>query len=452
MGEPMDERTKPDALDDAGNPKSTPLEFRHGASLGHRPTDTPQHPALCESATTTATGLPYPEAMTPTAPMAATVRRLDAASGQLASAAQARMEESLPWFSGLAASDRSWITLVAQAGITAFVDWARRPASARTITAEVFGTAPRELTRAVSLQQTVDLVRVTIDVVEEQADTLAAPGEEQQLRDAVLRYSREVAFAAAQVYAQAAEARGAWDARLESLVADALLRDEVDDAVRSRAAALGWGSPSQVFVLVGPTPDGEPEDVVDRLRRAARHAGLDVITAVHGHDLVAILGGSGDSVALADSLRPHFGSGPVVVGPTVSDLTLVPRSAAAALAGRRACAAWPDAPSPVAADDLLPERALDGDEAARAQLVREVYAPLAAASGGLLETAAAVLERAGSLEAAARALFVHPNTVRYRLRRIADVCGYTPTQPRDAFVLRLALALGRLDDQNHPLL
>ncbi len=382
--------------------------------------------------------------------MAATVQRLEAASGQLASAVQARMEESLPWFSDLAPADRSWITLVAQAGISAFVDWARRPASARTITAEVFGTAPRELTRVVSLQQTVDLVRVTIDVVEEQADSIAFPGEEQLLRDAVLRYSREVAFAAAQVYAQAAEARGAWDARLESLVADALLRDEVDDAVRSRAAALGWGASEQVFVAVGPTPDGEPEAVVDQLRRACRHAGLDVITAVHGGDLVAILGGSGDAVALTDGLRASFGSGAIVVGPTVHDLTQVPRSAAAALAGRRAVAAWPDAPSPVAADDLLPERALDGDVAARAQLVREVYAPLAAAGGGLLETAVAVLERAGSLEAAARALFVHPNTVRYRLRRIADVCGYTPTRPRDAFVLRLALALGRLDDQNRP--
>ncbi|MFZ0325539.1 MAG: helix-turn-helix domain-containing protein [Actinomycetes bacterium] len=382
-------------------------------------------------------------------PMAATVKRLEAASGSLALAAQQRMEASLPWYSGLTASDRSWITLVAQAGITAFVDWARRPATARTITAEVFGTAPRELTRAVSLQQTVDLVRVTIDVVEEQADTLAAPGEERLLRDAVLRYSREVAFAAAQVYAQAAEARGAWDARLESLVADALLRDEVDDAVRSRAAALGWGAPEQIVVVVGPTPDGEPEAVVDRLRRNARHLGLDVITSVHGHELVAILGGPGDPLVVAEGLLPQFGPGPVVVGPTVTDLTKVPRSAAAALAGRRACAAWPDAPSPVAADDLLPERALDGDAAARAQLVHEVYVPLAAASGGLLETAAAVLEKAGSLEGAARALFVHPNTVRYRLGRIADVCGYTPTQPRDAFVLRLALALGRLDDQDH---
>ena len=43
-------------------------------------------------------------------------------------------------------------------------------------------------------------------------------------------------------------------------------------------------------------------------------------------------------------------------------------------------------------------------------------------------------------------LFVHPNTVRYRLRQAADLTGLTPTQPRDAFTLEIALALGRLTD------
>jgi DNA-binding PucR family transcriptional regulator len=41
-------------------------------------------------------------------------------------------------------------------------------------------------------------------------------------------------------------------------------------------------------------------------------------------------------------------------------------------------------------------------------------------------------------------LFVHANTVRYRLRRAADVTGLTPTDPRDAYTYRVALTLGRL--------
>ena len=50
----------------------------------------------------------------------------------------------------------------------------------------------------------------------------------------------------------------------------------------------------------------------------------------------------------------------------------------------------------------------------------------------------------GMGEATARALFVHPNTVRYRLGQVADVTGLTPSRPRDALTLQLALALGRL--------
>ena len=48
------------------------------------------------------------------------------------------------------------------------------------------------------------------------------------------------------------------------------------------------------------------------------------------------------------------------------------------------------------------------------------------------------------MEATARDLYVHANTVRYRLKRIQDVTGYSPTDARDAYVLRLAVTLGRL--------
>ena len=66
-----------------------------------------------------------------------------------------------------------------------------------------------------------------------------------------------------EVYAEAAEARGAWDARLESLVVDAVLRGEADDSMQSRAAALGWGTVSHVAVVAGRTPRGSSAGVVD---------------------------------------------------------------------------------------------------------------------------------------------------------------------------------------------
>jgi hypothetical protein len=96
-------------------------------------------------------------------------------------------------------------------------------------------------------------------------------------------------------------------------------------------------------------------------------------------------------------------------------------------------------------DAVLPERALAGDAPARRILVDRIHRPLAASGHApLLDTATAYLENGGSLEASARALFVHPNTVRYRLGRISDVTGYDLSTPREAWAVRIALALGRL--------
>jgi hypothetical protein len=102
------------------------------------------------------------------------------------------MDETLPWYRAMPAEQRSWVGLVAQAGIAAFVEWFRHPEQRRAITGEIFGTAPRELARTVSLQQTVEMVRITIGVVEAAAATIAGPENAAELREAVLIYAREV--------------------------------------------------------------------------------------------------------------------------------------------------------------------------------------------------------------------------------------------------------------------
>ena len=104
-------------------------------------------------------------------------------------------------------------------------------------------------------------------------------------------------------------------------------------------------------------------------------------------------------------------------------------SAADALAGLDVAAAWPGAPRTIDADDLLAERVLAGDQRAAARLRAAVYAPLAAAPSPLLATIEAYLATGGALEPTARNLFVHPNTVRYRLHRIADLTGRDPWEP-----------------------
>ena len=187
-------------------------------------------------------------------PSEATSRAVEGSAGELATLASQRMEEHLRWYRDLSAEERSQVGLVAQAGISQFIAWFHQEESHPPSAISIFANAPQELTRSVSLRQTLDLVRTVVDVVESRVEGLAAPGDEQLLRESVLRFSREIAFAAAEVYAGAAEARGAWDARLEALVVDAVLRGEADDSMQSRASALGWGDVADVTFVVGSTP------------------------------------------------------------------------------------------------------------------------------------------------------------------------------------------------------
>jgi len=379
---------------------------------------------------------------------AATQKSIEHSSAALSTAANKHMETHYDWYRDLSAQDRSWVGLVAQAGIAAFIAWYRDPVDTPQLSVDVFGTAPRELTRSINLMQTLDLVRSVVDVVEDEVAQLAAPGDEQNLREAVLRYSREVAFAAAEVYAGAAEARGAWDARLESLVVDAVLRGEADDSMQSRASALGWSSVSHVAVIAGLSPSGNAAEVVDLIRRAASRLKVESLVAVQGQRLVVILGDLKDPFPTVRALAQYFGDGPIVIGPTVPHLFAAGRSARAALSGLGAARAWPDAPRPVLADELLVERVLTGDATARRIMIDRIYRPLSTAGKALFETATTYLDGGGGLESTARVLFVHPNTVRYRLGRIATVTGYDLSHPREAHTVRVALAVGRLAESS----
>jgi len=384
-------------------------------------------------------------------------RCLEKSVGDITTAALSRMERDMSWFRQLSAEDRSWIGLIVQAGITAFVTWYREPDPDSPLSAEVFGAAPQALTGVVSLHQTVEMVRLSIEVVEDNLVTAVGEEDAASVREAVMRYAREVAFATAEVYAKAAEMRGAWDARLEALVVDSILRAEADETVRSRASALGWQSRADVTVVLGRVPalstEGSPrgrESLIDDVRRSARGVGLDALCAVQGDRLVVVLGGVDNPDRAGASVAQHFGDGPVVIGPLVTDLVEAHVSARAAVAGLRAAPGWPAAPRPVTSDDLLPERALSGDGHARRQLVLAVYLPLREAGNATLDTVSTFLDQGGSLEATARAMFIHANTVRYRLRRAADVTGLTATDPRHAYTFRVALTLGRLHPPDPP--
>lgn len=375
-------------------------------------------------------------------------------SGDLATATLNRLEDTLPWYREMPPGRRSAVGLVAQAGITSFIHWYDDPDATPWIAADIFAAAPRELLRSVSLQQTLQLIRVTVEVTEERV-----AGRGGRVREAILKYSRDVAFAAADVYARAAEARGLWDARLEALVVDSILTGEADAELPSRIAALGWHGHGEVCVLVGTTPT---QFDVDHIRRTARKLGVDVLVGVQGSRLVLVVGRSDKAERAEDlpadvpfgeialGLESGFGTGHLVLGPTVPALVDASQSARAALAGFAVASAWRHAPRPVEADDLLPERALAGDALAKQTLIERIYRPLQAHSTDLVTTLWSYLDNGRSLEATARELFVHPNTVRYRLKRVSEVIGWDATGAREALILQTALILGSVSRTSSP--
>lgn len=361
--------------------------------------------------------------------------------GELSSTTLKQLSETLPWYGEMPPSRRSAVGLIAQTGIKSFISWYEDPSTTTWIAADVFSAAPRELLRSISLQQTLQLIRVVVDVVEQRVAHTDA-----ELREAILLYSREIAFASADVYARAAEARGLWDARLEALVVDSILSGEYDDELPSRIAALGWHGHGEVSVLVGTTPRGLD---VDQIRRTARHLGADILIGVQGSRLVLVIGRAQPRLSfheIATALEPHFGEGHLVLGTEVPSLLEAVHSAKAALAGFAVATSWRKAPRPTLADDLLPERALAGDPLARSTLITQIYQPLQKHSADLMNTLWCYLDTGRSLEGTAREMFIHPNTVRYRLQKISQIIGWDATGEREALIIQSALILGTMNE------
>ena len=163
--------------------------------------------------------------------------------------------------------------------------WSRRPGSPPSspgtsepggeleITADVFGTAPRELTRSISLQQTLELLRTVVDVVEDEvgrsgrARSRAGPA---GVGAAVLPRGRLRRRARSTPRLPRPAARGTPGWRPWSWTRWSAARRTT--RVRSRAAALGWMASDQVVVVVGTTPGGAGRG---RRRRPAPHRADD---------------------------------------------------------------------------------------------------------------------------------------------------------------------------------
>ena len=153
---------------------------------------------------------------------------------------------------------------------------------------------------------------------------------------------------------------------------------------------------------------------------------------------------------IAQRLEPGFGAGHLVLGhevPALVDASPERQGGPGRLRGRARVA-----------QRAAPGRGRRPAARARARrrparpptLVERIYRPLQAHSHRPVATLWCYLDNGRSLEATARELFVHPNTVRYRLKRVTEVIGWDATGPREALILQTALILGSIGTDVDP--
>ena len=360
------------------------------------------------------------------------------------------METDLPWFGDLSAEDRSWIGLIVQAGIRGSSTGSTTRSRRRRhdpLAAVVFGTAPRELTGVITLQQTVELVRPTIGSSRATSTTLVDPEDAPEVArgGAALRPRGRLRHRRGLRPGRRVARRLGRPARGAGRRLGAARRGRRERAVPRERAGLGGARRRGRGARRHASPPGRAPTSSTSVRRSARAGGWTRCAPCRA------TGSSSCSAASTTRARPragsldHFGDGPVVVGPVVADLPAptrppAPRSPASRrqrLARRPAPGREPR-PAPRAGARRRRPRAAPARRRGLPAARRRPAAP-ARDPGGVPRA------RRRRSRATGRALFVHPNTVRYRLR--ADRRRSPACHPTDAratpFTLQLALILGR---------
>jgi sugar diacid utilization regulator len=248
---------------------------------------------------------------------------------------------------------------------------------------------------------------------------------------------------------------------------DDLLRGDADVArlvERAEPFGIDLGKPHHVGLVAPCDGDGAVERAAIALERAAveRFGDREVLVATKdGRVVVVVPGGSAPAFARSEGVdvgvalqqevrrRKLAGRWRVAAGRAFPGAYGVARSYEEALealtfADRLDLGA--DVPH---ARDLLVYRVLGRDQAAIVDLVRDVLTPLEQVRGGaegLLETLREYFNAGEVATEAARRLHVSVRTVTYRLARVAQLTGYSVSQPDQRFALHAAVLGARLLD------
>ncbi|GAA5020442.1 helix-turn-helix domain-containing protein [Terrabacter aeriphilus] len=274
-----------------------------------------------------------------------------------------------------------------------------------------------------------------VDVSQMPPDVLLALGE------SIFAYIDEISAASAQGYAQEQSERAGEQLRLRSELLEMILRgDSSDGGVARLAASVGWTLPEVVVVALVPSPH------VDGLRAAL---GPDGLVAERGTDVVVVFPFVNRAPRHRDLERALRGRR-AIVGPARPWQQASESLHLATAADAHGLGPSPDDPHrdtvPVWVDEHLAELVVRAEPLATADLARTRLAPLddlrPAVRERLTETLFAWLRHQGQRAPIAEELFVHQQTVGYRVAQLKDLFGDVLDDPQARFELELVLRAG----------
>jgi hypothetical protein len=219
-----------------------------------------------------------------------------------------------------------------------------------------------------------------------------------------------------------------------------LLVGALPDSLVAAAQRADWTPPTGLVAVVLP-----------EARVAAVLARIDSRTLQPVDDIPGLE--SGESVLLVPDPDARFHAGlargldgdGAVIGPIRPWLHAAGSYQRALRAWRLGLAGSGPSARIVDTEEVLPELLVAADPAALADLRARALAPLAdlrpAVAARLTETLRAWLLHRGRRDEAAAALFVHPQTVRYRMGQVRELFGDSLDDPRVTLELTLALTL-----------
>jgi len=257
------------------------------------------------------------------------------------------------------------------------------------------------------------------------------------LAEAIFAYIDELSADSVEGYAQAQrEQEGERQRRRRELLA-LLLRDPpADEAdVRAAAQAAGWRLPRAALTLAVADAD---------LARVGRRLPADALAATIEGLGCAVVASGASRVELERAVDGvTAAAGPAV---TRAELAGSWSLATAALRASEAGAIRPE--GLVWAAEHVPELLLFESGGLAEHLAERRLSPLEgltrAARSRMEETALAYVQHGGNAAAMARALHLHPQTIRYRLGRLRELFGEALEDPDSRFELELALRWARL--------